>query len=845
MQKINWLLKMAWRDSRRNRGRLILFISSIVLGIAALVAIDSFGENLRTDIGNQAKTLLGADIAISGTKAAESTTLALFDSLSTEMSTRYDFASMVNFPKQEKTRLVQVIALDGGYPYYGKFNTVPEYNEAQFQGGQHALVDKAIFTQFKIKVGDTIDVGEASFKVIGEIISVPGRSSIGSAALPSVYIPMAYLAKTQLVQIGSRVEYSYFLKTPETENPDSIAQFLKPQLEKKLLRAETVASRQAGVSRAFDSMNQFLNLVGFIALLLGCLGVASAVHIYIKDKLSTVAILRCLGVSGRQAFLIYLIQISIMGLIGAILGAILGGLIQQILPIIFQEFLPIENITTAVSYTAMGQGIIIGVVISILFALLPLLGIRKTSPLRTLRASFEESDSRFDPAKMLVYLLIALFVIGFAYLQIGDLIASVIFAVGVFLAFLILVAVAKIVMFLVRRFSPVGWSYVARQGIANLYRPNNQTLILIVTIGLGTAMIATLFFIQGLLLNQVALTGEGEQPNMIVFGIQPEDKNAVATLAKDYELPLLQQVPIVTIRLEKINGKDKKAMKQDSTRKISRWVFNREYRVTYRDTMTDSEKIIKGEWYGDMNDKDPDKIYISLSDRIADAMEAKIGDELTFNVQGVRMKTIVSSVREVDFTRMQTNFFVVFPTGILEEAPQFNVLVSRVPTMEVSAKFQQDLVKQFPTVSAIDISQILESVEDILNKVSFVIQFMAMFSILTGILVLISSVALSKYQRIRESVLLRTLGASRRQILFINALEYFALGALATLTGLLLSFIASFLLAIFVFQITFVPNLWGSLLVFIVITGLTVFIGMFNSREVLNKPPLEVLRSEI
>ena len=218
---------------------------------------------------------------------------------------------------------------------------------------------------------------------------------------------------------------------------------------------------------------------------------------------------------------------------------------------------------------------------------------------------------------------------------------------------------------------------------------------------------------------------------------------------------------------------------------------------------------------------------------------------MIFNVQGSVISTIVGSLRVVDWNRVQTNFLVVFPTGVLEEAPQFHVLLTRIPNKEVSARFQQLMVKQFPNVSIIDLSLVLSILDKLLDKVGFVIRFMAGFSIFTGLIVLIASVLISKYQRIQESVLLRTLGASRKQIFYITALEYFFLGALAAATGMVLSLGVSWMLAKFIFETEFTPQWLSLLVVFVSICLLTVFIGLINSRAVVRRPPLEILREEV
>jgi putative ABC transport system permease protein len=300
---------------------------------------------------------------------------------------------------------------------------------------------------------------------------------------------------------------------------------------------------------------------------------------------------------------------------------------------------------------------------------------------------------------------------------------------------------------------------------------------------------------------------------------------------------------------KKIKVNDNDAKNKDSINSTfgRRSLFSREYRVTFRDTLTSSEKITKGKWTGtiDTNENFRERrIYISLEERFAKRNNIMIGDTMVFNVQGTIMPVIVGSFREVDFNRIETNFLVVFPKGVLEEAPQFYVLLTRIEGRAASARFQQLVVKQFPNVSIIDLSLVLSVLNQLLSKIAFIIRFMAGFSILTGLIVLIASVLTSKYQVIRESVLLRTLGASRKQIFYITALEYFFLGALAAFTGILLSLGFSWGIAIFVFKTYFTPQVLPLLVVFIAICGLTVIIGLLNSREVVRRSPLEILREE-
>jgi putative ABC transport system permease protein len=837
-----WLFRMAWRDSRRNRSRLLLFMSSIVLGIAALVAINSFGDNLQQQINTEAKQLLGADLEVESAEAFSPELLQFFDSLGAEVSQEVRFASMVLFPKNGGSRLVQVRALGGNFPYYGNIETAPAGASRSFQQQQTALADQTLLLQYDAQPGDSIRVGELTFLIQGSVLKVPGQAGFSTTVAPPVFIPLEQLEATGLLQKGSRIERKLYLRFEESRNFGALYEnTIKPRLDKAELRHDTADERQEEIGTAYSDLTGFLNLVAFVALLLGCIGVASSVHIYIKDKVISVAILRCLGVSGRQALAIYLIQISLMGLIGAVLGTLLGTAVLYGLPGLFADFLPVEVAVTP-SARAILQGVLVGLVVSVLFALLPLLSIRRVSPLTALRASFESAGA--DKLRYIVFFLILVFIWAFSYLQLLNPIRAGVFTAGVLLALLVLAGIAQGMIWAVRRFFPSGWAYIWRQSLANLYRPNNQTLVLVITIGLGTALISTLFFVQHSLLEKVALTGSDNQPNMVVFDIQDDQVEEVAALTRRHGLPVLQQVPVVTMRLEGIKDRSTEALKQDTLSGIRRWVLNREYRVTYRDSLIDSETLVEGRWSGRVGSA-RDSVFISLSQNLAEDMQVGIGDKVSFNVQGAIMDTWVGSIREVDWQRVQTNFLVVFPAGVLERAPQFHVLITRVDSVQQAALYQRAMVQRFPNVSLIDLNLILQTIDDILGRVSFVIRFMAFFSIITGLVVLIGSVIISKYQRIQESVLLRTLGASRRQILSINTLEYFFLGSLAALTGVLIALLSSWALARFSFETPFTPPLWPILIAYFSITALTILIGLSNSRAVVSKPPLEILRTEV
>ena len=840
-----WVVRMAWRDSRKSRSRLLLFISSIIIGIAALVAIFALGDNLEKDIDNQAAGLVGADLVVHTNRELTPEGQAIIDTvqgLSTGYSAEQRFASMVVFANNGGTRLVEVRALGGEFPYYGKLETVPESAAATFRQQGKALVDKTLMLQFGAEVGDSVKVGEVMFEIGGRLEQAPGQTGISTAVAPAVFIPLEDLPATGLNQKGSRINYNYYFQLQAGTDADQLGEQLDSLMEIQRMGYDTIASSKEDTGRSFADLNKFLSLVGFVALLLGCIGVSSAIHIYIKEKLTSIAILRCLGVSSRQAFLIFLVQVMGVGLLGAVIGAILGTLIQQALPAVLGEFVPIA-ISTDISWWAIAQGIALGVCIAVLFALLPLVGIRNIAPLNTLRLSLDVPSPVKDRWSWFIYGLIGLFIFTYAYFQLDGAGETLAFTTGVLAAFLVLYAAANLLVWLVRRFFPSSWSYLWRQGLSNLFRPNNQTVILIIAIGLGTAFIATLFSVQGMLITRVSLATSENQPNMVLFDIQSSQKAEVTRMVADQGLPVLDEVPIVTVQLEAINGITAEAARRDSTIEVSRRSLGGELRATYRSELSDAEKVTDGEWVGEV--MPGDTALVSLEDRYARRLHVTVGDELTFNVQGVRIPVIVGSLREVDWSQLQTNFRLIFPKGVVDDAPQFHVLMTRVPDDAASVGIQQAVVRQFPNISIIDLGLILSVLDTILEKIGFVIRFMGGFSILTGFVVLIASVMISKYQRIRESVLLRTMGATRRQILVITTLEYFFLGTIAAFTGVVLALAGSWALAVFSFEIPFTPDIPLMLLLIVGVALLTVLVGLFNSRGITGRPPLEILRQEV
>lgn len=838
-----WIFKMAWRDSRSNRRKLFLYMAAIIVGVAAQVAITSFRVNLNQSINDQAKELLGADLQIQTSAVLNNELADYLDSLSSEQAKMIEFNSMAFFPKNSKTRLSQIMALEPLFPFYGVIETNPKESAFNYNDRKGALIDESILQQFNIQIGDSVNIGFNSYEIVGSIINIPGQSTANSFFGPRIIVPFNGIENSGLLERGSRLEYTTFVKYPLGTDSKLIVQDLNDMQNTLSFGFDDVAERREEVGEAISYLSNFLNLIGFIALLLGGIGVASSIFVYVRQKIPSIAVLRCMGASSNQTMFIFLIQASLMGSIGSLIGAITGTLIQLYIPVLVKDFIPVE-IHLFVSWTSIFIGILTGILISVLFALIPLLAVRKISPLFTLRTAQVNLLSLLNPfTRIILFLVITSGIISYAWVMLLDLQAAIFFTGGLLVCLLILSGFALLVMRLARKFISLNWNYEWRQGLANLYRPNNQTSTLLLTFGLGVTLISSMYLTQDLLLGTINFEDEADLPNLAMFDIQYDQNDGVNEIINENGIEILQNVPIVTMRLQSLKGRTVQEILNDTSRIAQKWTLNREYRSTYRDSLTSTETLSEGNFIGEI-DINQNIVPISVEAGLMEDLNASLGDTIIWDVQGIPITSFISSTRLVNWQTPQPNFFVVFPTGVLEPAPQFFATTVNTPSKEASLNLQRDVVIAYPNVSAIDVGQIVGTIRAFLDRITFVIQFIGLFSIITGLIVLAGSAATSKYQRIRESVLLRTLGAKQTQVMKIQIIEYAFLGIFAALIGLSLSIATSWLIGYFYFGIEFIPNFTILGIEIALLVVFVLLIGLLNTRGIHAKPPLEILRQE-
>ena len=835
---------MAWRESRNGRRRLLLFMSAISAGVAALVAIDSFSSNVTRSVRQQSRTLLGGDIAISSRREFPTAVERILDSLprsGTEVSRVTTFGSMVTVASSEGTRYAQIRAVTPKYPFYGVIETAPAGRWTDLHRGRNALVDPSLLISLDSRIGDSLSLGFTRFAIIGTIESVPGDPGITSALGPRVFIPAQFVEETALLGLGSRAEFDALLRLPEGRNAAAMVKQLKPRLDSASVRTRTVEQTERNLTEAIGDLSRFLGLVGLVALLLGGVGVASAIHAYVAEKRDTVAILRCLGASGKQVMAIYVIEAAAMGLVGATAGALAGVLIQLVLPHAIGDFIPVD-VQLRLEPLAIAAGFGVGVLVAVLFAIRPLLALRRVSPLQTLRQDSSPVVTRRiwrDGAQLAAVTVLVLSVVGVAIARTGSWKDGSVMAGGLAAAVGVLWASAALLMYAAKRVLRERWPFVVRQGIANLYRPANQTRPVMLSLGFGAFLLSTLYLVQTNLLRRLQLSSDASQANLVLFDIQEDQINGVDSLVRASGFPILQRVPVVPMRIAAVNG----TSTADITRSRPTWALRREYRSSYRDTLMSSEKLVAGRWFDRRAAPRTDSIFeISVDKGIAEDLQLKIGDRVRWDVQGVQIESRVSSLREVNFARFEPNFFVIFEQGALERAPQSFVILTSASNPATRMRLQRASVDRYPNVTSIDLSLIQTTVRGILGRVAVAVRFMALFSLATGILVLLGAVSASRRQRIREGVLLKTLGATRAQIRRIMFAEYAALGVLGSTTGMLLSIAGAWAVMRFAFKAPFAVAVVPLLAIAAGMMLLTVAIGVLSGRHIFAEPPMQALR---
>jgi putative ABC transport system permease protein len=840
-----FVLAMARREARASRPRFALYGGCMALGIATLVGLHGLRATVRDAVAAQSQRLLGADLRLESRTPFDAEIEALVSELTggdASASSRITrFGSMALAQRSGRTRLVDVQGVEGGFPFYGEVRTEPPGLWAGLQAADHAaLVDASLLVQLDTRVGDSLALGHARFRIAGTITRAPGTFGLRTQVAPRVFIARSAVEETGLVQRGSLVDHLLYLRAAR----QPLARWLEAHrktVESARIRVQTVAGYRRDLNRTFGTLTGYLGLVGLAALALGGVGVGAGVRVFVREKLDTVAVLRALGARSGDVLAAYTILALGLGAAAGLAGAALGVALQWVLPSLLRGMLPVA-IAPTLEPAAILTGVGLGLWLTLLFAAGPLLDLGQVPPLRALRRDFAAEEAPRRGRLGLVAALVTSLLAGSLW-QAPRPLLGLAFAAGLCTALGLLAAAAAAVALWLRRHPPRRAPWWLRQGIANLFRPRNHTVATVLAVGFGLFLVSTLHAVGTNLLRQIALDTRPDRPNLVLFDVQSDQLAELEAFVAQRGAATVGQAPLVSARIARVAGRDvADRLGEAGLDRDLRWALGREYRTTYSAELRETETLSAGRWWEPEDLGAAEPAAVSLETGIARTLGVSPGDSIRWDVQGVPVESVVLSLRDVDWGRLAANFFVVFPPGLLEQAPQSSFLLLRLEGADARAALQRDLVERFPNISALDATVMLVALDALMREVGLAVRLLALFTLATGFAILVAAAATTRHERTREALLLRTLGASTRTVRRIVATEALALGAVAATVGSGLAILAAWALVRFVFELPFDPplrNLGGLALGTLLLTAA---LGGATERGAGARSPLAALR---
>lgn len=819
-------LKMAWRDFRARPSRFLLYMAAIAIGVGSLTAIDSFRRELNSAIDGQGRDLLGADLQLRSRRPFTDEQERLIQRWTGRKARSISYRTLLLDPSSGESRLVEVDAVERGFPFYGQLATLPANAGLMYQANGELLVDQSLMLQLQLTNGAVLKVGGQDVRLAGAVMRSPGEVPARSFVAPRVYLPYAVVDEQRMKQPGTLARFEVFLAVQDGDKSMAGVEPFIETARRAGLDVETVNSRREQLLGSADRIGRYLGLIGFTSLLIGCLGVMGAIHFFIATKKRTVAQLRCIGAGLNQASGMFVTQLVALAVVGSSLGIGLGALAGMYMPDIIDDFVPVP-VDFALRSEAVVSAWLIGTLFTILSGLLPITRLKYINPMVSLRIDAEKSAARMDATSALVMMFLLSALVYFSVEQLGTLRLAGIYLGGVAAVLLLLLITGLAVRKGCRRLFRAGWPYVFRLAVSSMYRPQNQTSLLIVSIGMGVFLLNMVDVMEGHVLKDVSRENVA-RPNLAMIDIQSDQRAELLEVLSGYQTISTYVEPMITMRLAAINGVDVSRLEVDGGQGRPSWALKREYRTTYRSELKpEIEKVVDGVWV-DQEQVGVQPVPISMEKGIADALRVGVGDRLTYDIHGEVMETEVRNLREVDWKSMQPNFFVIFPRGVIEDAPQTFLVFCQMDDADHRSSFQREIARRFPNITVLDISMMMDAVGNMIQQLSAAVRSIAWFTIAAGFLVLVAILRAGWNQRLHEGMLLRTIGADAKFIIRYQVLELGILAAASIFSGLILSWVASGLVVYFAFKLPFSPDWlapWPQVGMIMLTIG---FIGILN-----------------
>jgi len=846
---LSFVLRMAVRETRASWKRLLFFFICIAVGVAAIVALRSVIQSVRSVFGTEARSLIAADVLIStnrdwtpDARATIERRLAEFGA--TAKTETVETPTMVRPADESRAvaRMSELRAVEPAFPLYGTLTLRDgrPYSHAMLKD-RGVLVRPELLTALGVAVGDGLTIGKTSFTIRGVITDEPGRR-VGDFSLgPRVLIDHAALPATGLLTFGSRARHVVQVRIHDRQI-DPLVKALRADFKDAFVSVRSYRSSDDEIGRDFDRAENYLSMVGLVIVILGGIAVSSVTRVFVLQKMHSIAVLKCLGGTSAQIMAIYMLQVMVLGFAGSVLGVGLASLAIAAIPyaIDMSSTSLLGEVQYGVTWSAAVQGVGIGVLVSLLFSVVPLLRVRSVKPSLLLRDETAPPVG-IDWTRVGALVAVSVGLVALTAWQAASLKVGLIVCAGFGVVALVLMLTARA---LVRLVAPLAStpSFSLRHAVLHLSRPGNQTRVILLAVGLGAFFIVGVRSLQSSLLEEFSTERMANAPDMFLMDVQRAQADEVRAFLSD---PVrgagqFRLIPVLRARVTGVEGRETQLETFEDVR--ARGSLAREYTVTYRGRVEPNEEVVAGRFW----ESPATEPEVSIEQGIHERFQIGLGDTVRFDILGRTVKARVTSIRRVDWKDSRNGgFMFVFRPGVLDDAPQTFISPLKGPVgAEARAKFQHDLVGQFPNVSVIDFHEILATIQDVMSKVTLAISVVGALVLFSGALILIGAVAMTKFQRVYEAAVFKTLGATTRTIARMLLFEYAVLGAIAGTVGSLGAVALTWGVSRYALDIPWrvspAEHLGGVAATAVLVAA----IGVLSSLDVLKNKPLLTLRAE-
>jgi putative ABC transport system permease protein len=833
-------LSIAWRQFRSlwSAGEIRVLLFALILAVTATTSVSFFTDRIKSSIQTQGNVLLGADLVVNSDHVIPAAYLAEAQKRQYQTSQALEFSSMVL--NGDSSELAEIKAVEAGFPLRGHLTISKraatakgELTSAEIPASGTVWIEPRLAQKLALKIGDEVSVGESQFKIAAFLLQEPSRGGDMFSIAPRLLMNSADVAATGLVQFGSRVKYQLLVASKNdgaaaNQAMENYAEWLTPQLVRGE-RVDDIRSARPEMRNSLNKAQQFLGIASMVGVILAMVAMLLASIPYVQKSLDAYALMRCFGATKKLITQILLYQTLLLALVGSVIGCVLGFAAQYGLAILagrlFLEVLP------APGWMPVLLGLVTGFATLLTVVWPQLMRLRAVPALRILRQDLEGNVR----TNGIVFLPALLVLAGLVFWHAGDIKLA-----GIVLAALVaLVVVAGFLAFagmrIVRSFNVQNFGII-KLGLMGLRRRPMLTIAQVVGLSMGLMAILLLAMVRNDLLKNWQTSLPADAPNRFVINIQAEQIPGINALLTSHAIQHADIFPMVRARLEAVNGKPLNTddYKDDRAKRLA----EREFNLSWAEQMQADNELVAGQWW---RAEDAGKPQLSLEQGLAETLNLKLGDQLTYDVAGTKLNLTITSFRKVEWNSMHVNFFAVTPPKVLDNYAANYLTSFHLPAGKEEALNQ--LVRKFPNLTIINVAAVMEQLQSLLSKMSYAIEFVFGFSLLAGLAVLYAALMATREERVRDSTLMRVLGASRKQVVLAMLVEFLCIGILASVVANIFTNVAAYYLTTLVLDMEYQFNAWLSVQALLAAIVLVPFSAWLVARNQFNQAPRVLLQS--